>query len=94
MNRKVRIAVIDGTARKDGMTRALAKLTSRYLEREGAEVEFLNQGETPLPLYDGSDEAQAHPSVQRLFQIVKDADAVVLSSPEYHNSMSAGTPCG
>ncbi len=87
--KKIKVVIIDGSPRKQSETRKLAYLTSAELELAGAEVLVIDQGLAPLPFFDGDEESAKHTSVQNLFLSVAAADAIVLSSPEYHGSMSA-----
>ena len=41
-----------------------------------------------LPFCDGGDDYAGYPDVKRLQDVVKEADAIVLVSPEYHGSVS------
>lgn len=83
------ITIIDGSNQKTGATRKLARVLEAHLTALGVKVLFFDQKESSLPLFDDSDEGRAHPNVQELFSVVSKADAVVLSSPEYHGSMSS-----
>jgi FMN reductase len=41
-----------------------------------------------LPFCDGGDDYSAYPDVARLSQTVKQADGLILATPEYHGSVS------
>lgn len=84
----VTIAIIDGSPRKESHTRTLALKVSESLSVQGARTKFFDQRENQLPLFDDEPRTEQHPAVQVLFETLEEADAVVLSSPEYHGSIS------
>lgn len=84
----VRILAIDGSLREASMTRRLIEIAVPYFDTAGADFRIFSQATNPLPLYDGRDETKSQPSVQKFLQEVAEADAFVLSSPEYHGSIS------
>jgi NAD(P)H-dependent FMN reductase len=82
------VAVIDGSPRSESHTRILVQAVGNSLMQHGAAVRLYSQREHRLPLFEDEPGSEQHPSVQELFSIVQAADCVVLSSPEYHNSIS------
>lgn len=82
------ILVIDGSPRKQSSSRALALSVAKRIEELGAAVRVFRQDENLLPIFDDEQSSAQHPAVQQLFACMRDVDCVVLSSPEYHNSMS------
>lgn len=83
------VLIIDGTSRKNGETRKLARLIAARFTAHGASAVLFDQEQNRLPLFDDSDEGEKDPAVQSLFASVQAADVIVLCSPEYHNSMSS-----
>ncbi|MBA2874726.1 NADPH-dependent FMN reductase [Thermaerobacillus caldiproteolyticus] len=77
------IVVINGSPRQSGRTRIVAKyIAARY----GAELIDLSEG--TLPLYNGEASQNELPAVRQLRQQIRQADGVILCSPEYHSAMS------
>lgn len=85
----IKVVIIDGSPRKQSETRKLVYLTKAELELAGASVSVIDQALIPLPFFDGVQESSQHEAVQTLFSAIATADAIILSSPEYHGSMSA-----
>ena len=54
----------------------------------GADVEVLDVRSLNLPFCNGEDEYPDYPDVKRLQDTVKEADALILATPEYHGSVS------
>lgn len=85
---ELKILVLDGAARQDSESRKLAKIVTDEFLKRGSSVTFFDQSKEKLPLYDADEKIKSQSSVQLLLKSVKEADVLVLSSPEYHNSMS------
>ncbi|WP_442599007.1 NADPH-dependent FMN reductase [Neobacillus sp. D3-1R] len=80
----MKILMINGSPRRNGRT----GIATRSIARQyGVDVIDLS-GEDAVPLYTGEDEQEQLESVQKLSQKVKEADGIILASPEYHNGMS------
>ncbi|AKL83668.1 YhdA [Bacillus atrophaeus UCMB-5137] len=77
------ILVINGTTRKQGRTRIAASYISALYN-----TGLIDLSEYTLPIFNGEAEQFEIERVQQLKQRVKEADAVVLLSPEYHSGMS------
>lgn len=86
--KKIKIVLIDGAIRKESSTRKLVFETAARFDRERTNVTIIDQSVIKLPLYDDNPELQSDAEVQHLLSSVASADVVVLSSPEYHGSMS------
>ncbi|HLO48524.1 MAG TPA: NADPH-dependent FMN reductase [Kamptonema sp.] len=54
----------------------------------GAQVEILDVRSLHLPFCNGEDEYPDYPDVKRLQNAVKQADGLILATPEYHGSVS------
>lgn len=85
---ELRIVGIDGTARASGVTRQLLRHVGESIQNCRATFEIFSQVANPLPTFDGESATAKSPVVQALFSMARDADAFVLSSPEYHGGMS------
>ncbi|KAM3100836.1 NADPH-dependent FMN reductase [Phormidesmis sp. 146-35] len=84
----VKVVAIGGSLRSDSYTyQALQQAVDR-LNALGAEVEVLDLRTLNLPFCNGGDDYSDYPDVARLQKAVKEADALLLASPEYHGSVS------
>ncbi|BCB02848.1 NADPH-dependent FMN reductase [Bacillus sp. KH172YL63] len=77
------ILIINGSPRKNGRT----GIASRFIARNH-NCGLIDLSDGSLPLYTGEQDQAALASVQGLKKKVKEADAVILASPEYHSGMS------
>jgi azobenzene reductase len=83
----MKIAIISGSNRRNSSSTRMAKFAGERLKLGGHEVKVWDLYTDPLPFYDPDEETEAN-AVVRLAGMVADADAVVLSNPEYHGSVS------
>ncbi|NQD67846.1 NAD(P)H-dependent oxidoreductase [Bacillus haikouensis] len=79
----MKIAIINGSPRKKGRTGIAARFLARTYD-----ADLIDLSDGTLPLYTGEQEQTELQSVQSLKHKVKNADAVILASPEYHSGMS------
>ena len=79
----MKLVVINGTPRKFGRTRVVAKYIADQFEGELYDLAI-----EELPLYNGEESQRDLEAVKKLKTLVKAADGVVLCTPEYHNAMS------
>jgi azobenzene reductase len=77
------IVIINGSPRKSGRT----GIAARYIQRT-YNTDLIDLSEGDFPLYNGEAYQAELENVAELRKKVKDADAVLLLSPEYHSSMS------
>lgn len=84
----VKIVGITGSLRNSSYTFQALETAVRRVEALGAEVEILDLREMNLPFCDGGDEYPDYPDVEKLRNIVKAADGLILATPEYHGSVS------
>jgi azobenzene reductase len=77
------IVIINGSPRKRGRTGIAARFIARTYN-----AELIDLSDGSLPLYTGEQEQSELQSVKSLKQKVKNANAVILASPEYHSGMS------
>ncbi|MBB6674305.1 NADPH-dependent FMN reductase [Cohnella nanjingensis] len=83
----MRIAIVTGANHRASASTRLARYAGRLLAESGHLVQVFDLYEHPLPIF--SPEAEdVTESVVRLRQTVAGADAVLLSTPEYHGSLS------
>ncbi|MED1468496.1 NADPH-dependent FMN reductase [Bacillus salipaludis] len=79
----MKVVIINGSPRKKGRTGIAARFIAKKYD-----AELLDLSEVSIPLYNGEAEQAELPEVQQLKRMVKEADAVILASPEYHSAMS------
>lgn len=84
----VKIVGIGGSLRADSYSQIALELAARRAEVLGAEVEVLDLRQMNLPFCNGEDEYLDYPDVEKLQNTVKAADGLILSTPEYHGSLS------
>lgn len=81
----IRIAVLLGSVRPDNYTRKAASLVVDELKERGVQVDVIDPAEMQLNLPGG----HATPDAERMQEIVRDASALVLCTPEYHGGLSS-----
>ncbi|MEB3216008.1 MAG: NADPH-dependent FMN reductase [Nostocales cyanobacterium 94392] len=84
----VKIVGIAGSLRTESYTHQALDLAVQRVEALGAEVEILDLRKMNLPFCDGGDEYPEYPDVKRLQESVKQADGLILATPEYHGGIS------
>jgi FMN reductase len=84
----VKIVGIGGSLRPESYSQQALRLVAQRLTTLGAEVELLDLRTMNLPFCNGEDEYPGYPDVERLRDLVKQADALILATPEYHGSVS------
>lgn len=84
----VKIVGIAGSLRPGSYSQKALQVAARRLTALGAEVEILDLQSLDLPFCNGGDEYPGYPDVERLRQAVREADGLVLVTPEYHGSVS------
>jgi FMN reductase len=84
----VRIVGIGGSLRQSSYSQQALKLAAQRVEALGATVELLDLRTMNLPLCTGEKEYPDYPDVARLRTAVKQADGMILATPEYHGSVS------
>lgn len=87
MNRPVRILALAGSYRRGSFNQALV---SAAREESPENVDFREFDLREVPFYDGDvEEAGLPPDVERLKAAVRDADALLLVTPEYNSGIPA-----
>lgn len=84
----MKIAIIAGSNRIGATSTALVKALAQRLERKQAEVSLFDLAGSPLPFFSPDADFTGHDGVQLLRRLVLEADGIVLSTPEYHGSIS------
>lgn len=84
----VKIVGIGGSLRPDSYSQQALKVAIERIEALGAEGEILDLRSLNLPFCDGGDDYSDYPDVELMTQTVRDADGIILATPEYHGSIS------
>jgi azobenzene reductase len=93
----MKILCVQGSLGRPSHTATMAALVARLLERQGAEVDFVDLRDLPLPTpdprYHHAPLDHPDPVVRRIAEQADRADAFVLATPVYHNSYSGVLKC-
>jgi len=84
----VRIVGIGGSLRSNSYSQMALSLAAQRVEALGAEMEILDLRKMQLPFCNGEDEYPGYPDVDLLRNTVKEADGLILATPEYHGGVS------
>lgn len=88
----MKILTFAGSLRKDSLNKKVCRNVVNYVQQNKlAEIEFVDLKPLEIPMYDGDFEAsQGIPeSVQKLCAKIREADAIIISSPENNGSIAA-----
>src|SRR5262249_25094570 len=87
--RPVRVLAFGGALRKASFNRKLIALAAERARARGAEVDLLDLAALNMPLYDGDLEEASGlpPGAVELRRRMAEADAVIISTPEYNGPM-------
>lgn len=85
-----KILAFAGSARADSHNKKLIDAAAGLARNQGAEVTVIDLRDYRLPLYDGDlEELEGQPdNATRLYELFKQHDGLLLSSPEYNGSIS------
>ncbi len=84
----VRVVGLSGSLRPDSLTRRAVEIALRGATELGAEAELFDLRECRVACDGNSDDGAYPESVYRLRNAVKNANGLVLGTPEYHGSFS------
>jgi FMN reductase len=84
----VKIVGISGSLRPDSYSAQALEIAATRVRALGAEVKTLDLRNMNLPFCNGGDEYSDYPDVKKLQTTVKEADGLILVTPEYHGSVS------
>lgn len=84
------IVAFAGSLRRDSWNKKLVKVAADGAGSAGADVQYVDLKEFPLPVYDGDDEAETGlpANALRLKEIFNAADGMLISCPEYNSGYS------
>lgn len=83
------LLVFGGALRSGSFNRKFANAAQLSAQKFGAGTKFISLKDFNIPVYDG-DEETAHgipEGVQRLGELIKKADGLIISTPEYNGSI-------
>jgi FMN reductase len=84
----VKVIGLCGSLRDGATSEKALKLALAEAQSAGAEVEYLDFKQMHLPFCHGGEDYSEYPDVAVLQAKVKAADALLISTPEYHGSFS------
>ena len=87
----VKIVGISGSLRAGSYSQLALKVAAE--RAVGAEVEILDLRSLKLPFCNGENDYIDYPDVDKLQNAVKQADGLILATPEYHGSVSGSQEC-
>lgn len=83
----VRVLGIGGSTRPGSSSETALRIAAASAERAGAQVELITGRALMLPIYDTESDERT-PEATRLLQAICGAEALIVSSPGYHGTMS------
>ena len=86
-DKRLKVIGLAGEYRATSKSGMLVNLALEIAKEQGAHVEFWDLSERPLPLV-GEEGCWTHPNVKAFQSLLEESDAFLLSSPEYHGTMS------
>lgn len=86
----MKVLMFAGSLRKDSLNKKLLKVAKRMLEKNtDVEASLIDLQDYLLPVYDGDIESRGLPEgVQKIAAMIREVDALIISSPEYNGSIS------
>jgi FMN reductase len=82
-----RVLGIGSSLRENASSTVALSATLDLARKHGAETRLLDLKKTKLPLYDPT-ENRSNPEIKKVMDDVAWSDALILSTPDYHGSMS------
>ena len=87
-HKRRRVIAISGTISKNSKTQAALHAVLAAAEEEGSETKLISLHDLDLVFAGSVPETEYPEDVFYLRQMIREADAIILGSPEYHGSMS------
>ncbi|MEI8135422.1 MAG: NAD(P)H-dependent oxidoreductase [bacterium] len=85
----IRILGICGSMRPKSATAFLIHQSLEAAKLRGGEIDFYDIAEHQLPFCDGREDESTYPdSVHEFKELVRNANGIIIGSPEYHNSIT------
>jgi len=82
------IAILVGSNRKQSTGSKLCRYIEQQLIAKGNQVSFFDLYEQPVPFYNPDHRTDPDAHLIQLKKVIKEAHAIVLSTPEYHGTVS------
>ena len=90
MSYQPKILALAGSLRSASYNKKLAKVAAEAARAAGAEANFLDLRDLPLPIFDEDVEKESFPeNATKLKSLMKSHDGFLIASPEYNSSISA-----
>ncbi len=85
----MKLLVFAGSLRADSCNKKFAREALRLAKEAGAEAEFIDLKDYPMPVYDGDIETSAGipENTVKLGEKIRTADALIISTPEYNGGI-------
>ncbi|MGF1521620.1 MAG: NADPH-dependent FMN reductase [Leptolyngbyaceae cyanobacterium] len=84
----VRLVGVAGSLREGSYSHQALALAVQKAQELGAKVRLLDLRKMELPFCNGNNDYIGYPDVATLRQAVREADGLILATPEYHGSIS------
>ncbi|MDR6224676.1 NADPH-dependent FMN reductase [Desmospora profundinema] len=85
----MKIVAVSGSMNPESTTRQAVAIVMKAAIEAGAHAELIHLGDWKLPLYDCRTDESTYPeAVHRFRERIKNADGLILGSPQYHGSLS------
>ncbi|MBH5319788.1 NAD(P)H-dependent oxidoreductase [Paenibacillus sp. GSMTC-2017] len=82
------IILLAGSNRKDATSTRLSAFVGDIISKSGHQAHLFDLYEKPLPFYSPDDEYDSTDTISELQKVMRQSDAIVLATPEYHSSIS------
>lgn len=84
----MKIVIIAGSNHSAATSTRLAEYMKHLITQEGHHVTLIDLYQTPLPFYTPEHDGQGHEALGAFKQTLMEAEGIVLTTPEYHSSIS------
>jgi NAD(P)H-dependent FMN reductase len=88
MEDAVRIALVSGSLNPESLSRQMAQHAEKALQALGADVDFIDLQQIPLPMCDG-DSAYSDPEVAKTRSRIEAAKGILIAAPVYNFYLNA-----
>ena len=84
----MKILILAGSNRRNATSTRLGEYAVEIIQGQGHEASLFNLYEKPLPFYAPEEKQEKDENLAALNAAMLAADAIILSTPEYHGSIS------
>ncbi|MEJ7860971.1 MAG: NAD(P)H-dependent oxidoreductase [Pyrinomonadaceae bacterium] len=90
MSNTPRILAFAGSLREHSYNKRVVRTAMRGAKNAGAEVNYIDLRDFPMPIYNGDDHAKngVDPNASRLQKLLSEYDGLLIACPEYNGSLS------